>query len=121
MIMKYSELKELCEKKNISIGDLCLKIGYTYAGFRKAVNEGTIQLKAIRIICSELNISPLMWFDTITEVEAEFSEFERVKLQLQNKQTEITLLREKIADKDEIIALLRSSRNGYGNIAAEPH
>lgn len=119
--MNYSELKELCEKKNISIGDLCLKVNYTYAGLRKGVTEGTIQLKALRIICAELNISPLMWFDTEKEIEAEFSDFERMKLQLQNKETVITMLREKIADKDEIIALLRSTRNGYGNIAAEPH
>jgi hypothetical protein len=120
--MNYSELKELAESKNIMLKTICERIGYTRAGLRPAIDNETIELRKLKLLCETLRISPAQFFDNgtygVTITTGHVQAGNGNKIIIENKDKEIYMLREQIADKNEIIRMLRE-RLDLG-IAASP-
>lgn len=49
-------IRELCDKKNISLAELCRRIGQTPQNFNKKLNRGTISSDEMVKIADVLNI-----------------------------------------------------------------
>lgn len=49
-------IRELCEKKNISIAELCRRIGQTPQNFNKKLQRGTISLEELLSIANVLGV-----------------------------------------------------------------
>ncbi|MEI6555486.1 MAG: helix-turn-helix domain-containing protein [Paludibacter sp.] len=120
--MKYSELKELAESKNIMLKTLCERVGYTRAGLRPAIDNETIELRKLKLLCETLRITPAQFFDNgtygLTITTGHVQAGNGNKIIIENKDKEIYMLREQLADKVEIIRMLRE-RLDLG-IAATP-
>ncbi|MDD3079581.1 MAG: hypothetical protein PHH37_10830 [Paludibacter sp.] len=122
--MKYSDFSKLCRDNKISIKEASSKIGYTRQGLQIALDNETIDLRRLKLLCKVIGISPLEFFS-----EEEFADnatkssnnnVERYKLMLEQKNIEIRYLEDTVNDKIEIIRLLKSANasvHGYGNVA----
>lgn len=121
--MKYNELKELAESKNIMLKTICDKVGYTRAGLRPAIDNETIELRKLKLLCETLRISPSQFFDNgtygVTITTGHVQAGNGNKMIIENKDKEIAMLREQLADKNEIIRMLRERMNL--GIAATPN
>lgn len=122
--MNYNDLKEIAKSKNILVKDLASAIPMTRQGLQKVVDSEKIELWQVKKICEVLRISPSLWFDTGTygvnittgHVQSGIGN----KIMIENKDKEIEMLKQRLADKDEIIKLLRERNNnniGYGMVA----
>jgi|GEM_PF-3459194 len=119
--MDYNELKQLIESKNFEVREIANQLKMTPNGFRESIRNETIQLKKLRILADILNISPNQIFDSqkgvyLNNVHAQVGN--NNKMVLENKDKEISMLKETLADKNEIIRMLRE-RMDMG-IAASP-
>lgn len=56
--MDYNELMILAKKKNILQKDICSKLGLTSAGFKRGVENKTISMKNVLVLCQMLDITP---------------------------------------------------------------
>lgn len=114
--MKYNDLKDIAKNKNILIKDLAKEIGITRQGLQKVMDNETIELKLVKKICEVLNISPAKFFDSgafglilnngVNQVVGNGN-----KMIIENKDREIEMLKQQIADKEEIIKLLKEKTN----------
>jgi hypothetical protein len=50
-------VRELCEKENISIAELCRRIGQTPQNFNKKLKRGTISFEEMLVIADALNVN----------------------------------------------------------------
>jgi hypothetical protein len=117
--MTYNEIKQECENKNISLGDLVLILEMTRAGFKGAIDNETLALCKLKLLCQKLDISPLRFFDNISESKSlSYNTNERLRFELDKKELELKLTKERLSDKDDIISMLREKLN-FG-IAATP-
>lgn len=125
--MNYNELKEIAKIKNILVKDLATEIGVTRQGLQKMIDNETIELRLVKKICELLNISPSKFFEIgnygLNISTGHVQSGNGNKMILENKDREIEMLREQIADKNEIIRMLRemldlgiaaSSKEKYG-------
>ena len=55
--MKYSDIKEIAESKNIQLKFICYKVGYTRAGLKPAIDNETIELRKLKLLCEVLGIT----------------------------------------------------------------
>lgn len=117
--MNYKELKEILELKKISISELCNTIGYTRAGLQRALDNQTIELRKLKLICETVRISPALFFENGSFGIIQNSTTEN-KNELHLLQNENELLREQIRDKNEIISLYKEKNNPYYDIVAAP-
>jgi DNA-binding Xre family transcriptional regulator len=105
--MNYSELKELAESKNILLKTLCEKVGYTRAGLRPAIDNETIELRKLKLLCETLRITPAQFFDNgtygVTITTGHVQAGNGNKMMIENKDREIEMLRQRLDDKDAII------------------
>jgi DNA-binding Xre family transcriptional regulator len=120
--MNYNELKEIAKSKNILVKDLATAINITRQGLQKVMDNGTIELNKVKEICIILKVSPLLFFDTVNTgvyISGNNQIGNGNKLSIESKDREIELLKQRLADKDEIIKLLREKNNktGYGLVA----
>ncbi len=111
--MNYNELKQIAKRKNILIKDLAKETGITRQGLQKVMDNETIELKLVKRICEKLDISPAKFFDTGTFGLILNNGVNQVvgngnKMIIENKDKEIEMLRQQIADKEEIIKLLKN-------------
>jgi DNA-binding Xre family transcriptional regulator len=113
--MNYTELKEIAKTKNILVKDLATETGITRQGLQKVLDNDTIELRKVKRICEILQIHPTMFFENTTVKGLTVGN-------TKSKDTEISLLRDQINDKNEIIKMLREKINGYENlsVAATP-
>ena len=127
--MNYNELKDFAESNNFEIQQLANELEMSPNGFRESIKNETIQLKKLKKLCKTLNISLNDFADS--NAPKEFSPLNQkhkdessLRMALDNKEREVELLKQRIADKDEIIRLLRqvnSNQSGYGyGHVAEP-
>ena len=117
--MNYNELKELAESKNILLKTICDKVGYTRAGLRPAIDNETIDLRKLKILCELLGIAPAKFFESGTYGNTEHVKINNEsKMIIENKDKEIYMLRDQLADKKEIIRMLREKLDL--GIAANP-
>ena len=49
-------IRELCDKKNISIAELCRRIGQTPQNFNKKLQRGTVSFEEMMEIAEALNV-----------------------------------------------------------------
>lgn len=49
-------IRELCEKKNISLAELCRRIGQTPQNFNKKLKRGTVSFEEMMAIAEALGI-----------------------------------------------------------------
>ncbi len=49
-------VRELCEKKNISLAELCRRIGQTPQNFNKKLKRGTVSFDEMMAIAAVLNV-----------------------------------------------------------------
>lgn len=120
--MKYSELKEIAESKNIMLKTICDEVGYTRAGLKPAIDNETIELRKLKILCNTLRISPATFFETGTfgvmiNAGGHVQTGNGNKMILESKDREIELLKQRIIDLERIIQLVERSNHGYGNVA----
>ncbi|MGC3979061.1 MAG: helix-turn-helix transcriptional regulator [Paludibacteraceae bacterium] len=115
--MKYNDIQEIAKSKNIKIKDLLERVGYSRKGLNEAIDNETIDLRRLKLLCETLRISPAQFFETGTFGIMKSNEFN--KKNENAKDMEIEYLKNRLKDKDDIISLLREKRSGYG-IASEP-
>jgi DNA-binding Xre family transcriptional regulator len=126
--MEYNDLKEIFISKNDELKDIASELEMTPNGFRESIKNETIQLRKLKQLCTRLKLNPLLFFDVVpgTYINNVGNGHTQVgngnKIQIENKDREIEMLKQRLADKDEIIKLLRERNNnsGYGLTAAEP-
>lgn len=109
--MNYKELTELCHSKNILIQDLCAYMDMTRPGLTKAMNNETLGVKKLKLLCEYLRISPALFFESGTYGPAHKPEGNDAQTK------EIEYLKLLLKDKDEIISLLKKQSGGYGFVA----
>lgn len=49
-------IRELCEKQNISLAELCRRIGQTPQNFNKKLKRGTVSFEEMMMIAEVLNV-----------------------------------------------------------------
>lgn len=49
-------IRQLCERKNISLAELCRRIGQTPQNFNKKLKRGTISFEEMVVIAESLNV-----------------------------------------------------------------
>lgn len=49
-------IRQLCEKKNISLAELCRRIGQTPQNFNKKLKRGTVSFEEMLIIAKAVNV-----------------------------------------------------------------
>lgn len=117
--MNYSELSELSKSKGIKIKDLCLAVDMTRQGLQFSIDNQTIELRKLKLICEALRISPAQFFEDGTFGLLTNSPINQNK-QLDQLQRENEMLKSQLRDKNEIIALYREKSNVPYGIVAEP-
>jgi len=126
--MDYKQLKEIATSKKDEVKDIASELEMTPNGFRESIKNETIQLRKLKQLCTRLKLNPLLFFDVVpgTYINNIGNGHTQVgngnKIQIENKDREIEMLKQRLVDKDEIIKLLRerNSNHGYGLTAAEP-
>ncbi len=56
MEVEYDMVRELCEKKSISLAELCKRIGETPQNFNKKLKRGTVSFEEMMAIAAVLNV-----------------------------------------------------------------
>lgn len=121
--MNYNDLKTYAESNNFEIQQIANELGMTPNGFREAIRNETIQLKKLRMLCRLLQLN-LNDFDNETKrtglniSNVHLQAGNNNKIIIENKDREIELLKQSLADKDEIIKLLREKQNKNGYLMA---
>lgn len=114
--MTYKELKELLDAKNILVQDVLSVVGYTRAGFMRAIDNETIELRKLKILCDAVRIQPALFFQNdfglIQKQSISNSDQTNQDLKRENK-----MLRDQIEDKNKIIELLSEKNNPYFGVA----
>ena len=121
--MNYNDLKTYAESNNFEIQQIANELGMTPNGFREAIRNETIQLKKLRMLFKLLQLN-LNDFDSETKrtglniSNVHLQAGNNNKIIIENKDREIELLKQSLADKDEIIKLLREKQNKSGYLMA---
>ncbi len=55
-MMTSDMIRQLCKKKNISLAELCRRIGQTPQNFNKKLKRGTVSYEEMLVIAEVLNI-----------------------------------------------------------------
>lgn len=108
--MNYNDLREVLTSKKVSIKELTEQIGYTRQGLQSALDNQTIELRKLKLLCEVLKISPEKFFDGFVFSNHDTSQGNE-KIIIESLKREIELLIEKIKDKEEIIKLLKEKNN----------
>ncbi|MCC8114200.1 MAG: helix-turn-helix domain-containing protein [Bacteroidales bacterium] len=94
-------IRDLCEKKKITIRELCRRVDRTESTIQSAIRKGSTNTATIELIAKELGVSPAIFFDGLTESEREI------------KDREIAHLKELLAEKERTIAILMEERKNH--------
>jgi DNA-binding Xre family transcriptional regulator len=109
--MKYNDLQEILKVKKILVKDLCEAIGYTRRGLQTSIDNETIELRKLKLLCDTLRITPAQFFDTggygVTISTGHVQAGNGNKIIIENKDREIEYLKKRLEDKDELITMLR--------------
>ncbi|VBB45187.1 hypothetical protein TRIP_D300115 [uncultured Paludibacter sp.] len=116
--MNYSQLSELSKTKGVLIKDLCLAVDMTRQGLQFSIDNQTIELRKLKLICEKLRISPAQFFEDGTFGLLQNTPKNQNK-QIEMLEKEVQYLNKRLEDKEEIITLMKEKRSGYG-IASEP-
>lgn len=103
--MYYKRLKEILEKKGITIKELAERIGYSEGGFHQSVKAKSFKISTFEAISKELDVPMTYWFAEHDQSATGIQGEERYHIEL------ITHLQEKVADKIEKIELQKKMIN----------
>ena len=109
--MYYKKIKEIASSKKIEINEIAKQLEMTSNGFRTSIKNETISLRTLKKLCNLLNLNPLFFFnfndsiDNITDLD--YHQNILMQNRLENKNREISYLKQRIEDQAEIIRLLR--------------
>lgn len=120
--MNYNELGDIIKLKNLKVKDVCEAIGITRQGLQMAIDNETIELRKLKLLCDQLRISPSMFFDKgsfglLINAGGNVQSGNGNKMNTDIKDNEIELLKKRINDLEKIINLLESQNNHYGMVA----
>ncbi len=110
--MKHSEFTELLKTKKILLKEVLSYIKMTRPGLSSALDNETIELRKIKLICELIRESPAIFFD-----KGSFGILPTGK-KAEDYEKEIDYLKKSLKDKEDIINLLREKDSGY-RIASE--
>lgn len=105
--MNYVEIKDLCERRKITVNDITCRIGMSYTGFKTSLETGKMSYDMIGKLCKELGITPNTFFgwekiDPVTYIDS--------NIQNGNNNTQVVqvmdALRDQLAVKDKQIERL---------------
>ena len=116
--MNYNDFTELLKSKNILLKDVLSTIQMSRQGLKFALDNETIELRKLKLLCETVRISPSQFFENGTFGLLQNNPVTQTK-EVDNLRKEIEHYKQRIADKDEIILLLREKNKGYG-FAADP-
>lgn len=128
--MDYSDLKEVFTSKKIEVKEIANELEMTPNGFRESIKNETIPLRKLKLLCTMLKLNPILFFDVVpgTYINNVGNGHTQVgngnKIQIENKDREIEMLKQRLADKDEIIEMLRDKINMLNqpvSLAAKPN
>lgn len=109
--MKYNDLQEILKVKKILVKDLCEAIGYTRRGLQTSIDNETIELRKLKLLCDTLRITPAQFFDNgaygVTISTGHVQAGNGNKIIIENKDREIEMLKQRLNDKNELIEMLR--------------
>lgn len=120
--MNYNDFSELCRAKRILIKDVLPQIGYTRQGLQAALNNETIELRKLKLLCDSVRISPSHFFEpgtfgTVVNAGGHVQSGNNNRMEVESRDREIGMLREQVgqlrsqlADKEEIIRLMRGNK-----------
>lgn len=113
--MTYNEFAELCKVKNLLIKDVLLHIGYSRQGLRLALDNETIELRKLKLLCDYMRVSPAQFFDagtfgTVINAGGHVQSGDNNRMEVASRDREIELLRDQLRDKEEIINLLKANQ-----------
>jgi len=111
--MNLQILKEKAAEAEITLKELCAKIGMTYQNLNRCINDNKINANALERISAVLDVPVCMFFDDYDEkncgreskIEWE-TEKEKVLAEMVSQQKEMEFLKREIELKDKIIGLL---------------
>ena len=111
--MDYNELKDAARKRGYSLDEFCAEINVTRQGLKKMMDTGSMSLKTARTICDLLQISPMSFFDGLPlyiNIGGQMQAGNNNQMVLEGKDREIEMLRSQLADKEEIIRLMKGKQ-----------
>lgn len=117
--MKYREFVDLLKSKNILLKDVLSYIGMTRPGLSAALDNETIELRRLKLLCEFVRITPAQFFESGTFGSLQHNPISESK-KVGELEKEIIYLKQSLKDKDEIINLLREKDRGYRSMVAEP-
>lgn len=92
-------IRQLCSDKNISLRELCNRIGRDESTLQSAIRRGSTNTATIELIAKELEVSPGYFFDGFKRDNS--SELEK----------ENAHLKELLKEKERLIEVLMSDRD----------
>ena len=111
--MNYSDLKVLASSKHLMIKDITEMIGFSRQGLQSALDNETIDLRKIKLLCKILDVSPSAFFDSenpsmvlINTGTTQVGNGNKIHKEDQDMRKEIDYLKQIIKDKEEIIRLM---------------
>jgi len=114
--MNLNKIKDLAEKKRITIVELCKKSDISHSGFYKNVQKGEIKVSRLEKLANVLGVSPAYFFSDDGKPEdyqlkdrpVNYEKTETVSLERESE-----LLKELIREKDKRLKLLEEKYNPY--------
>ena len=120
--MNYNDFSELCRAKRILIKDVLPQIGYTRQGLQAALNNETIELRKLKLLCDSVRISPSYFFEpgtfgTVINAGGHVQSGNNNRMEVESLDRENAMLRQQVeqlrsqlADKEEIIRLMKGKQ-----------
>lgn len=109
--LTYSEITDLCAEKRITVTNLAKSTGMTLHGLKAGVQKQTLQSQVVFTICNLLGITPNRFFNW----DEEKSTYSTNQVGVVNNQnigtSNIELLHQQLAVKDEQIKQLQQLLN----------
>lgn len=91
-------IRELCDRKNITIRELAQKIGRDESSIQSAIRRGSTNTATIEAMAKELGVSPGVFFDGYSPNE------------IKELRIEIEHLKELLKEKERLIEVLLGER-----------
>lgn len=111
--MNLGVIKERTAELDITLKELCAKIGMTYQNLNRCINDNKIGANALERIAAVLDLPICIFFDDYDELKCKLDrkadweiDKERVLAEMASQKKEMEFLKREIELKDKIIGLL---------------
>jgi transcriptional regulator with XRE-family HTH domain len=115
--MNLSIIKERTAELDITLKELCAKIGMTYQNLNRCINDNKIGANALERISAVLNLPICIFFDDYDEHKCKLDkkvgwevEKEKVLAEMASQKKEMEFLKREVELKDKIIGLLEAQK-----------